>query len=442
MHPPIRLLAAFAFLAALALPAPAQDAPPPGGEAPPAAPPVSEFLGKEFKEFDVEKDWLQGPVSDPRNLKGRVVLVTFLQITDGNCEAFSLPHAKELYTKYKDKGLTVVGIWSILSDEGRQKPEMAQAWLQMMQLPFPVAKDRGHATIEHYPIIGKYTTPMTIVIDREGVIRYHEMGYEPPQKQAVADCVEKYIGQDPDETAASKAVTKSVELGLKAQEQGDFAAAYAALKRAQEVIEGKRAEVAPELAEKVTLAIAQIEAQAQVALDAAAALFEAKKFPEAEAAFKEVVATFAGTPSAKEATDKLAALGKDPEANAAIDTAKQMVEAADLWKQAEAAEKAKSYGKALELFRRIVKTCAKAPQAAEAQKRVEILEKDPVVQEAIKEDEVRVECEKWIRNGDNFLKDKLYDKAIAEYRRVIEQYPNSPLNETARQKISEAEKKK
>ncbi|MBI3096873.1 MAG: redoxin domain-containing protein [Planctomycetes bacterium] len=451
----LRMALAVGLLILLAgsAPLPAQDTQPPGGDGAGAggdggaggtpAPPVeSEFLGKEFRDFDVEKDWIQGPASDPRSLRGRVVLVSFFEMTGGICEAYSLPHAKELHAQFREKGLTVVGVWSVLGNEAHQRPEMAQAWFQMLQLPFPIARDRGRATIERYPVNKEFRTPMTIVVDREGVIRLHALGYEPEQRASIAECVEKCIGQDPAEAALARAATQDAEQGLKAQEAGDFAAAYGTLRRARAAIEEKKAKVAPDLAEKVTIAIDQIESQAKVALDAAAALVAAKKFSEAETALTEVKTKFAGTPAAKEAEGKIDAIHQDPEANAIVEATRQSAAAADLWKQAEAAEKAKAWPKAIGLYRKIVETCPLVTKAAEAKQRIEDLEKDPEVQKAMKEEQARADCEKWLRNGDNYFKNKMYEKAIVEYKRVIEKYPGTAFAATARQKMAEAEKKR
>ena len=55
-------------------------------------------------------EWVQGEALNISQLENRVILVEVFQVNCPGCFLYALPHAIELYDKYHDQGLTVIGI--------------------------------------------------------------------------------------------------------------------------------------------------------------------------------------------------------------------------------------------------------------------------------------------------------------------------------------------
>ncbi len=61
-------------------------------------------------------DWVQGEPVNFDQLSGRVVLVEVFQVNCPGCFLYALPQAVDLYQRYKDHGLTVLGVATAFED--------------------------------------------------------------------------------------------------------------------------------------------------------------------------------------------------------------------------------------------------------------------------------------------------------------------------------------
>ena len=73
-----------------------------------------------------------------------------------------MPKLIELYGKYKDQGLVVIGI----HDEGEH--EKMEAFVKEKAMPYPCVADVSGATAEVFGVDG---IPCAILIDRKGIVR-------------------------------------------------------------------------------------------------------------------------------------------------------------------------------------------------------------------------------------------------------------------------------
>ncbi|HEY9406238.1 MAG TPA: TlpA disulfide reductase family protein [Nitrososphaera sp.] len=60
--------------------------------------------------------WVQGKPTNLDNEKGNVVLVEVFQVNCPGCFLYSIPETIDIYRKYNDKGLTVLGIATAFED--------------------------------------------------------------------------------------------------------------------------------------------------------------------------------------------------------------------------------------------------------------------------------------------------------------------------------------
>jgi cytochrome c biogenesis protein CcmG, thiol:disulfide interchange protein DsbE len=100
-------------------------------------------------------------------LRGRVVIVDFWASWCEPC-ADSMPVYQRLYSQYRERGLTVVGV------SQDQRVDNARQFASRHRLSFPVLFDEGHAIANRYQ---PPRMPTAYVIDRGGIVRHVHAGY-------------------------------------------------------------------------------------------------------------------------------------------------------------------------------------------------------------------------------------------------------------------------
>ena len=73
--------------------------------------------------------WVQGKPTNINNEKGKVVLVEVFQVNCPGCFLYSIPETIDIYRKYKDKGLTVLGLATAFEDFDKNNLENLQKLL-------------------------------------------------------------------------------------------------------------------------------------------------------------------------------------------------------------------------------------------------------------------------------------------------------------------------
>jgi thiol-disulfide isomerase/thioredoxin len=73
--------------------------------------------------------WVQGKPTNLDNEKGNVVLVEVFQVNCPGCFLYSIPETIDIYRKYNDKGLTVLGIATAFEDFDKNNLENLQKLL-------------------------------------------------------------------------------------------------------------------------------------------------------------------------------------------------------------------------------------------------------------------------------------------------------------------------
>ena len=122
-------------------------------------------------EFTGIGKWLNSEPLTVAGLRGKVVLVDFWTYSCINC-INTLPHVRQWYDKYRDKGLVVVGVHT---------PEFAfekstgnvQAALKRFDIRYPVAQDNAYATWNAWR--NQYW-PALYLVDANGNVVYKHFG--------------------------------------------------------------------------------------------------------------------------------------------------------------------------------------------------------------------------------------------------------------------------
>jgi thiol-disulfide isomerase/thioredoxin len=116
-------------------------------------------------------NWFNSAPLSMSSLRGKVVLVDFWTYGCVNC-VNTLPHVTELYAKYKDRGLVVVGIHTPEFPFERSATNV-QAALKRHGITYPVAQDNDSRTWNAY---GNQYWPAQYIVDQSGKIVFQHDG--------------------------------------------------------------------------------------------------------------------------------------------------------------------------------------------------------------------------------------------------------------------------
>jgi peptide-methionine (R)-S-oxide reductase len=177
---------------------------------------VSRYGGARMVSSDIPVDQIKAPVapeisggnwinSNPltlKSLRGRVVVIDFWTFGCYNCRN-TLPSVKSWDARYRDKGLTIIGVHTpeldIERDINTVRSEIAK-----LDIHYPVVTDNDNATWNAYRV---EAWPTWFVIDKQGRVRWMHVGegaYDETEQQ-----IKKLLAENYDEK--KDAMTDKVE---------------------------------------------------------------------------------------------------------------------------------------------------------------------------------------------------------------------------------------
>ena len=116
-------------------------------------------------------------------LRGQVVLINFWASWCGPCRQ-EMPALDELHRRYAALGFTVLGV-NVEEDSSK-----AQILLKDVPVTFPVLFDTRNTVSKQYNV---KAMPTTVIVDRNGNMRYLHKGYQPGYEQQYAEQVRALI---------------------------------------------------------------------------------------------------------------------------------------------------------------------------------------------------------------------------------------------------------
>ncbi len=109
--------------------------------------------------------------------RGDVVMINFWATWCGPCRQ-EMPLLDELYTRYQRVGFSLLGV-NIDDDSTR-----AVAMIRDLGVNFPVLFDADKEVSKLYAV---EAMPVTVLVDREGTVRYVHNGYKPGYEEKYLD---------------------------------------------------------------------------------------------------------------------------------------------------------------------------------------------------------------------------------------------------------------
>jgi peroxiredoxin len=101
--------------------------------------------------------------------RGKVVLINFWATWCGPCRQ-EMPLLDALYKRYRDAGFVLLGV------NVDDSPDKARTMARGLGVSFPVLFDANKAVSRSYQVSGM---PTTVIVDRDGKVRYLHRGYRP-----------------------------------------------------------------------------------------------------------------------------------------------------------------------------------------------------------------------------------------------------------------------
>lgn len=115
--------------------------------------------------------------------RGDVVMINFWASWCGPCRQ-EMPLLDELYNNYKPLGFTILGV-NVEEDSGK-----AKALLKDIPVSFPVLFDTQNTVSRLYNVVAM---PSTVLVDRDGKVRYLHKGYKPGYEQHYQEQIRSLI---------------------------------------------------------------------------------------------------------------------------------------------------------------------------------------------------------------------------------------------------------
>ena len=116
-------------------------------------------------------EWINSEPLKLKDLRGRVVLIEFWTFGCINCRN-SLPFVESWHDRYREQGLTVIGVHSPEFDE-EKNVESLRGQVASLGIRYPVVTDNDYQTWKAYNV-GAW--PTIFLLDKQGRIRWMRVG--------------------------------------------------------------------------------------------------------------------------------------------------------------------------------------------------------------------------------------------------------------------------
>lgn len=123
--------------------------------------------------------WINSSPLTLSDLKGKVVLLRFFMESSCPLCRASAPYLNQFYSKYREKGLVVIGMYTPKPSPQPTSAETVKHYAADYQFHFPVAVDDDWQTLNKYwldRVPDADFTSVSFLIDKKGTIRYIHPG--------------------------------------------------------------------------------------------------------------------------------------------------------------------------------------------------------------------------------------------------------------------------
>tara|TARA_B100000809_G_C15122524_1_gene524905 strand:+ start:945 stop:1451 length:507 start_codon:yes stop_codon:yes gene_type:complete len=115
--------------------------------------------------------------------RGNIIVINFWASWCGPCRK-EMPVLQDFYDKYQSLGVSVWGV------NVEQENQAGRDFLADLNLSFPILFDASNTISAMYQV---EAMPTTIIVDRDGLVRYAFKGYKPGYEKKYAKAIKKLI---------------------------------------------------------------------------------------------------------------------------------------------------------------------------------------------------------------------------------------------------------
>jgi len=141
----------------------------------------SSLNGQSAPDFSLKS--FSGETLSLSTYKGEVVMINFWATWCGPCRQ-EMPILDELYSRYERAGFKLLGV--NIDDD----PNRAREMLTELGVSFPVLFDSEKEVSALYAV---QAMPVSVMVDREGTVRYTHHGYRPGYEDKYLDQIRELI---------------------------------------------------------------------------------------------------------------------------------------------------------------------------------------------------------------------------------------------------------
>jgi len=138
-------------------------------------------IGDTAPDFTLKS--LQGKNLKLAEQRGQIILINFWASWCGPCRK-EMPILQNLHTKYQDLGVAVWGV------NVEQENQAGRDFLADLNLSFPIFFDQTNTISANYQV---EAMPTTVIVDRDGKVRYIFRGYKDGYEKKYAKAIKKLI---------------------------------------------------------------------------------------------------------------------------------------------------------------------------------------------------------------------------------------------------------
>ncbi|MDR4498532.1 MAG: TlpA family protein disulfide reductase [Candidatus Scalindua sp.] len=128
----------------------------------------------------VISEWINGDPGTLEDMRGKVIVIDFFQMSSLGCRAFLIPLMNHWEKRYKDRDdIIFLSIHTVFSDQQSQAPALLKEYVRQQGITRPVGVDTCNPnecipiTMRRYKTGG---TPCIAIIDKKGSIRFKQLG--------------------------------------------------------------------------------------------------------------------------------------------------------------------------------------------------------------------------------------------------------------------------
>jgi len=138
-------------------------------------------LGKPAPDFTLKS--MAGNNLNLAEQRGKIIVINFWASWCGPCRK-EMPVLQKFYDKYQDLGVSVWGV------NVEQENQAGRDFLADLHLSFPIFFDESNTLSANYQV---EAMPTTVIIDRDGLVRYAFKGYKSGYEKKYAKAIKKLI---------------------------------------------------------------------------------------------------------------------------------------------------------------------------------------------------------------------------------------------------------